>query len=315
MLEVWRQLTLSWPILDVIADALYVIIPMSLLMAYSGLFFMSATARIIGIARNRSSFEKCSRQLAFFALLLGWLILVGARIWLYYTQDSRVEGSLQSFLMEMSWLLLSLGVMLGTIYYFLWRVLKNMPVLHSTLGMLAAAQNCISLACILLTIRLSALTSQPLEPENQLPNLFPEAWEAPIWSAACYTVPAIFGLAAGFALCWLVLRRKKDDFGRDYYNTMLHWCAAWAKNSWFFLIFLLLVASGLKIWREKLLDSPDLQALIYEFSGILLWLIPALLWLIIQKSALPMRNRWLLYLALPLAMTFMLPYFMDITFL
>lgn len=315
MIEAWQKLIISWPILQTIADALFVIIPLAALMAYTGLFFISATARIIGIARKRSAYEKCSKQLAFLGLSLGWIILVGARIWLYYTQAQRPEGSLVSYLCEISWLLLSLGVMLGTIYYFLWRFLKNMPVLHSTLGMLCAAQNCVSLACILLTIRLAAIPHESKPETVNLPNIFPEVWEAPIWSAACYTIPAIFGLASACGLCWLAIRRKKDDFGRDYYNTMLRWLAAWASNSWFILIILLILGSCLQAWHADMHDVLDLQALVYEISGILLWFIPALFWLIIKKSELPMRNRWLLYIALPLAMTFMLPYFMDITFI
>lgn len=315
MMQVWQQVIISWPILQTIADALYVIIPLGTLMAYTGIFFICASARIIGIVRKRSSFEKCSRQLAFLGLCLGWLILVGARIWLYYTQPLRPEGSLVAYLCEISWLLLSMGVMLGTIYFFLWRILKNMPVLHSTLAMLTALQNCVALACILLTIRISSVPEHQDTDTFTLPNIFPDVWEAPVWSAACYTIPAIFGLAAGSGLCWLALRRKKDDFGRDYYNTMLRWLAAWAKNSWFILILLLLAASSLQAWHILKNNTLDIQNIIYDASGILLWLLPAIFWLIVQRSPLPVRNRWLIYLALPLAMTFMLPYFIDITFL
>lgn len=312
MTDLWLQLVTNWPILGTIADACFIIVPLSVIMAYTGLYFISATARMIGAARNRNAYEKCSRQLAFLALVLGWLLLVAGRIWLYYNQNE-VQGELVSYMYEMSWLLLSLGVLLGTIYYFLWRILKNMPVLHVTLGMLSAVQNCIALAAILFTIRLSAAASHPQGEEYALPNIFPEVWEAPIWSAACYTIPAIFGLAGGFALCWLSMRRKKDDYGRDYYKNMLQWCAAWAKNSWMILLFLLLLASGLKFWRGNLFT--DTQSIIYETSGLLLWLIPALCWIIIQKSAVPARNSWLAWISLPMAMTFMLPYFLDITFI
>lgn len=315
MMEIWQRLVGSWPVLQTLLDATLVIIPLSALLAYTGLYFISAVARILGVSRQRNAFEKCSRQLAWLAMALGWIILVTARVWLYYTQNTRPEGTLLNYMAEISWLLLSLGVLLGTIYYFLWRILKNMPVLHVTIGMLAAVQNCIAFASILFTIRLSAASAHPQGPEYVLPNLFPEVWEAPIWSAAAYTIPAIFGMAAGFGICWLALRRKKDDFGRDYYNKMLAWCSAWAKNSWLLLLFLLFLASSLKLWRESPTIFQNMEAILYEAAGLLLWIIPALCWIFVQKSALPVRNRWLAYLALPLAMTFALPYFLDITFI
>lgn len=314
MIEVWQQLVHNYPILQIVFDALAIIVPLASLLAYCGLYFISAIAKMISIAKKRNSYEKCSKQIAFLALIIGWILLVCARIWLYYNQPYQAPDSLISYLREMSWLLLSLGVMLGTIYYFIWRVLKNMPVLHVTVGMLAAVQNCVALVCILFTIRISSAVQHPAGQEYALPNIFPEVWEAPIWSAACYTIPAIFGLGAAYSLCWLLLRRKKDDFGRDYYNVMLKWCSAWAKNSWFILILLLSIATALKVWRASPLEGKMLQQFIYEACGLLLWLLPALFWLIVQRSALPLRNRWLIYLALPLAMSFMLPYFIDITF-
>ena len=47
--------------------------------------FMSATARILSITRRRSSYDKCARQLAVLGLILGWLLLIGGRIWLFFT--------------------------------------------------------------------------------------------------------------------------------------------------------------------------------------------------------------------------------------
>lgn len=281
--------------------------------AYSGLFFISTSAAIIASSRKRASYRKCAKQLALLGFLLGWILLVCSRIWLYYNSPASEMRGFESFMLEISWLLLSIGVLLATIYFFLWKVLKNMPVLHATLGMIAAVQNCLALACILFTIRISAAFANSAAQSIALPNIFPNAWDAPLWSAVIYTVPLIFAMAAAFGLCWLGMRRKKDDFGRDYYNIMLPWCSAWAKNSWAILLFLTLCSTGLKIWLGIENNSFNEQDAIYECSCLLLWLIPLLLWVIIQKSRMPLRNRWLSYIALPIAMTFMLPWFMDLT--
>lgn len=313
MTDAWQQLVAKWPFLQTIWDALCVIVPLSCMLALAGLYFISSTARIIGVTRKRSAFEKCSRQLAFLGLVIGWSLLVGGRVWLYYTQPQHQEGTLESYMLEMSWMLLSLGVLLSTVFYFLWRPLKNMPILHVTLGMISATQNCLALICILFTVRICATLATQAEKALALPVLFPDNWEAPIWTAACYTVPLLFALAAGFGACWLALRRKKDDFGRDYYNTMLPWCAAWAKNCWFVLLFLLVAASALRIWTSMQNAFFDIQIAVYETSSLLLWLIPALCWFYVQKCAMPLRNRWLLFIALLIAMGFTLPYFLEIT--
>lgn len=313
MTDAWQQLVTQWPFLQTVWDVLCVVIPTSCSLAVAGIYFVSSTARILGVVKKRSAYEKCSRQLAMLGLVLGWGLLIGARIWLYYTQPQHKEGTLAGYMLEMSWMLLSLGVLLSTVFYFLWRPLKNMPILHVTLGMISAVQNCLALISILFTIRLCAATGLANADALALPDLFPPSWEAPIWTAACYTVPLIFALAGAFGACWLALRRNRDDFGRDYYNLMLPWCSAWAKNSWFALLFLLVAACAFRIWTSMKNVSPDMQTAVYESAGLLLWLIPGLCWLYVQKSSLPLRNRWLLFVALFIAMGFSLPYFLEIT--
>ncbi len=311
MIEVWHQYVQNWPYLQIIIDFLAIIVPLATLLAYTGLFFISALARIIGVSRKRSSYEKCSHQLAFLALCLGWILLCGARIWLYLSGENLPENSIASYMTEMSWLLFSMGVLLGTIYYFLWKILKNMPVLHVTLGMLASIQNCVALAAIIFTIRISNIVF-PYEQFYKLPSLFPKDWESSIITIASYTLPLVFGLAASYGLCWIALRRKSDDFGRDYYNTMLRWCAAWAKNSWIIFIILLLTGTGLKIWDNYITDSLNIYNLILDISYILVSAITAIFWIIIQKSALPVRHIWLIYLAFPISIFFSLPYYLNI---
>lgn len=59
--------------------------------------------------------------------------------------------------------------------------------------------------------------------------------------AALAAVTALPAAGAGAALPWLLLRRKADDFGRDYYAFALRWCARRASVGGF----LLLVGTGL----------------------------------------------------------------------
>lgn len=313
MPELWQQLVTEWPVLTVILDALCIIVPFACLTAYSGIFYLSSTAAILAVTRKRASYRKCARQLAFLGLIIGWALLIGTRVWLYYTAPAREAGSFEAYMLEISWLLFSIGTLLSSIYFFLWNALKNMPVLHVTLGMIAAVQNCIAFVCIVFTVRISAAISLPDAKKFALPDIFPNAWYAPVWTSTAYAVPLLFSMAGAFGVCWLALRRNKDNFGRDHYNAMIPWCAAWAQNAWAILLFLLICSTSLKIWREIQNGNFDEQGAIYDASLLLLWIIPEILWLLARKSRMPLRNRWLLYLALPFAITFILPWFMDIT--
>lgn len=311
MEEIWQQLVLNYPFLQTCWDALRIIAPLACLLAYAGIIFISATAKIISIVKKRSAFDKCARQLALLGIILGWGMLIGGRVWLYL--NPHMSGSLENFLKEMSWLLLSLGVLLSTVYYTLWRILKNMPVLHSTLGMISGAQNCIALTLILFTIRISAGPNTPAAETLKLPDLFPNVWYDPVWSAACFSLPLVFALAGGCSACWTAFRRKHDDFGRDYYNMTIPWCAAWAKNAWLILWLLFITASGLQIWHSlEQANFPDTETIIDGMRA-LFWLIPLLLWIMATRSKVPMRHKWSLLIALICASSFVLPYFLDIT--
>lgn len=311
-MDAWQQLLASYPLLQTIWDAAIVIFPLATLLAYCGIQFLSATAKILSVSKRRSSYNKCSRQIALLALILGWGLLVGSRIWLYFTQAQHVPGTLANFLLEMSWLLLSLGVLFSSIYYCLWRILKNMPVLHSTLGMICAVQNCIALVCILFVLRLQAAAIPGGADRLALPELFPEAWDAPLWSAASYACPLIIALAAAISSCWLVLRRKKDDFGRDYYNTMLAWCSAWARNAWALLWLLMVMSESLKIWLQTREGIFNLNQGILDSSILLLWFVPVLLWTWVMRSRLPLRESWALFVNFVLAGLFTLPWYLEL---
>lgn len=311
MNAIWSQLVLSFPFLQTVFDVASIILSISFLAAYSGIVFISAIAKIIAQLRKRNAFDKCARQLALLALILGWILLVASRIWLYL--DPPKESTLSGFLWETSWLMLSLGVLLTTVYYTLWRILKNMPVLHTTLGMITGAQNCISLVLILFSVRVSS--GIQTSASFAISNIVPANLNDPLWNAIFFTLPLVFGLAGAFSGFWLAIRRTYDDFGRDYYNLMIPWCAKWARNCWAVLWCLFLFTSSIQIWTACEKNLLDEQTVIIESIRVLIWLLPVLLWTVVCKSKFPLRHKWTLFLALIISMSFALPYFMDIVFI
>lgn len=314
----WQQILAAYPLLQTIWDALVVVVPLAALMAYSGLFFLSAAAKIIAISRKRTAFDKCSRQLGLLGIVLGWLMLAGSRVWLYYAQPGTPSGGVgetENFVMEVGWLLFSMGVLLSSIYYSLWHVLKNMPILHATLGMISAVQNCVALMVILFLFTFRAWAGMDAQAHGALalPDIFPTTLDSPIWSALCYTLPLILAMPGAWGACWLLMRRRKDDFGRDYYNNMVSWCCGWARNAWMGLWFLLLASTGLEVWRQMQQQIFNAQDAMLDNARILLWLLPPLLWTAVRRSRPPLRNSWMLWVALVVACLFMLPFYLQLT--
>ena len=308
-----HEFLLAYPLLRTSLDIVSVVVPLSVLLAFAGMGFMSATARILSITRRRSSYDKCARQLAVLGLILGWLLLIGGRIWLFFTQDGYTPDSLPSFLVEMSWMLLGIAVLISSLYYALWKALKNMPVLHVTLGVLSGIQGCVAVVSSLAAARFLSALAHPDAAGLTLGDLFLPAWNAPLWSALCYTLPLVLAMPAAFGALWLPLRRTHDDFGRDHYNTMIPWCAGWARNAWCLLWLLLLVSSGLHIWLHWQDGGFSAQDAVVESSRLLLWLIPVLLWTMVRRSAIALRHKLTLLAALLIAVSFMLPYYLEAT--
>lgn len=311
--NVLLQFLTTTPALRTALDILILVVPWALLLAFSGMGFLAATARILVVKRKRVAYEKCSRQLAFLGMILGWGLLIGSRVWIYFQGGQFEPESAAFYLVEMSWLLFSLAVLLSSVFFVLWRLLKNMPILHMTIGIITALQSCVALASALITARFLAAIAHPDAATIDMGQIFPMDWQAPFWSAIVYTLPMLFVMPAGLGAFWLVLRRKHEDFGRDYYNMMIPWCASWARNAWTVLWLILIVSAGLQIWQGWKGGAFSQEEAILESSRVLLWLIPALLWTIVCRSSIALRHKLTLFLALCMAAGFTLPWYLELT--
>lgn len=302
------KLYMDYPLLGDFLSTLCLAAALSALIAYAGLNFISAVAKLICMIRSRTIYDKCARQIAMLTLLLGWILLIAGRLWLYFTQrNSLHEVPISDFVLEMSWLLLSIGVLLSSIYFIVWRTLKQMPVLHVTLGAISAIQNCIALLAVLTSLRMIAAYSTPGTNSSGLGGLLPDTWNAPAWSAAACMLPLVFSLGAAYAIIWLLVRRNRDDYGRDYYNVMIGWCSAWARNAWLVVYMIFLLSTGLHLlhrYQEKTF-SPAVG--INDGLLCLLWLCPAILWTIVRRSKIALRHKISLAIAFLISCAFTIP--------
>ena len=194
-------------------------------------------------------------------------------------------------------LYLSAGLLLGgtiiwTVVVAAWKTLRGWPVLHGFLAFLTGS----SLAClpiIGLILGRVALQGTELPQENDLQTLIglllPSASD-PFW--------LYFGLihflevasAGALGLFWLLVRRKSDDFGRDYYVFAANWCGEWAAwGGWFSLIMAGVLCFMLQ--TQDLLTLENQGALLFVAALFAALLIPSVIWTVIARSATPMRHK------------------------
>lgn len=321
--QVWQDVSYAQGI-----DMLCLALPLGCLLAFAGLGCLSGTARTLAVTRKRSSYAKCARQLARLAVLLGLALCIGGRIWLFHIQGSLGLDTLIELLrearwevwaqeglaatvvpyvlLEVGWLLLTVALLGCSFYLILWKMLDKFPKLHGTVGWMYGVVALLATLVLLTALRLLAVqdaSTATLTGGGSVP-----AGDTPLFWALCMTLPLAFALAGGFGAFWLVLRRKHDDFGRDHYNTMLPWCAVWARNAWLVFWVLLLTGTAWRIstqWQGNVF-TPE-QAL-QESVWLLLWLIPSLLWALPARSTTPLRHKVLLLVALLFSLSGIVPF-------
>lgn len=301
------------PVLQNILDMAAIIIPLSMLFAFCGICILTVSGEVLGVRRRRSFYGKCAMQLSMLGQGLGWTLLVGGRVWLYFLEQDIPNGSILVTFHEISWMVLGLSVIFSCIYFLLWKTLASYPGIHIGLGVICALQSVLALLLVLASLRTLAVVNLPLAEETTLLQVLVPVWGTEYATSLCYIPFLLLAMPAAFGCVWLLLRRKKDDYGRDHYNTVLPWCAAWARNAWAIVWLLLLAASGLEL--SPLLQDGTLETADAVTAGIrvLLWLIPVLFWFIAARSATPLRHKAGLTVSLILSCLFMLPFFMGLS--
>jgi hypothetical protein len=113
-------------------------------------------------------------------------------------------------------------------------------------------------------------------------------------------------LAAVWSACWLLLRRNRDDFGRDYYNFAVgRGCAlaftAGASSLLVYAALLVLAQSGCfsaALPTGELSFAPRVP--LAPLAVIALHVVCCILWFSAARSASPLRHKAALWLSLPL---------------
>ncbi len=305
---------------------------------------MILTGQGLAITRKRSAYDKCAKQVAQCCCFLSWIVTsVGALLlWRHvgsallaplfggtallsssFTSWQDVMALLRQILepstilmqaQALIWVTLLCAALVMTCVYAFWRSLKNVRLVHQSLLILVLFWNALALygtVCILnyhVTIGAELPTALGL---FFLPQFSSNLWIY-FWNVAPYIPTLAVSLSGGLACMWLLLRRARDDFGRDYYAQMLPWCALWARNGWFLLWFTLTIVTALHftvvLRGEDFLQNSDF---IYGVFYLLLWSIPGILWAIGARSKTPLRHKATFTLAFILSAAFLVPLALD----
>lgn len=241
-------------------------------------------------AKKRVFYDKYGQQVGRmgFILLLVLLMVDAIAIGIAY---NRFPQLVQQLIAPDSPLLyagiaLAAFIALTPIYLLTWNKMRKAKGGHMTLGILATAA---SLAAVVLGIPAKLKLGIPADATGQLAD----AAAIAIPLTAAYAM-AIAATAAGLSCAYLVVRRNKDDFGRDYYNFSLNLAARWAAvpmlgflgcQGWLFAV---LPAS----FKTMVMGTP--LGYVWAAGGAI-GLLCAVTWFVVARSESPLRMKGLTF--------------------
>jgi len=277
--------------------ALQVIIELA---AY-GAFALAMGSEIAGMASGKVLPDKLGKQVGLLGvwLLLYTLLTAGAvTLFLFYRHPDLMQPWIQNPTLgaPLAGLLVwTSGFCLA--YRWTWSSLGKARGPHLALGALgvlgALATLGFSLGGKMMAMQLPHGHLGPIT----LADILASAARPGYWAMLAHYALLAPACAGALALPWLVLRRNRDDWGRDYYAYATRACSRWA--AW--CILGSVAGFGALVWLTwpVMSQSPYSQPfLLLAGAGAVLALLACLCWMLIARSAAPMRHKPAMFLAL-----------------
>ncbi|MBZ2172912.1 hypothetical protein [Nitratidesulfovibrio sp. SRB-5] len=277
-----------------------------LLLAVTGLPFLCLSAQRLAVTQRSSFPDKLARQGALLAALTAAvLVAVSGVVTLRMAQmqPDLMEGPFRIPLLALPALLAGGGAC-AALYLLGWKYIKG-SAMHRFVGLAAGIGGIEATACGFGLARALLLPGHPLPSSASAMNTMRALIAAPadslLWPVLGQSVFVAAGAAGALCLAWLLTRRDKDDFGRDYYNYALGVCARWALGG----TLCALPVGVYVLYRAATLTSPDLTVLppLLPLVGTLVLPLAACgLWGTVIRSATPLRHKVGIVTALVLLM-------------
>lgn len=241
-------------------------------------------------SKKRVFYDKYGQQVGRMGFLLLMLILVvdAAAIGVGYAKFPHL---FQKFIRPDSPLLyagiaMAAFIVIGIPYFLTWKKMRNSKGGHIAMGVLAATA---SLACVVLAIPAKLTLGIPADAIQALMDAKTISLPMTVMFAI-----GIMAAAAGLSCAYLVIRRNKDDFGRDYYNFSLKLAARWAAlpmigflacQGWLFAVLP-------QNFKTMVMETP--LGIVWAV-GAGLGLICTIIWIVIARSETPLRLKGLTF--------------------
>lgn len=264
-------------------------LPLSIALAASGLPLTSALLLLNPPKRVKVFRDKYGQQTATLCLLAGIVgsaglacgaVAIGAQFpaaasfWLGWPLPAAPLAAV-----------LALCAVLAVIFRATWQALKDKRAVHAAIGLSATAS-----AWILGYLFLSFLrhfSAIPTDPSAD-PFLFLPPGASSAWPLLPWVLGLSLAMAGALSPLYLIYRRDKDDFGRDYYSYALKLAAKWATFST--LASLACQAGLFAILWPLVRDLPIRPAFFWgEAAALVCFIMACLLWGLVLKSQNPLR--------------------------
>lgn len=244
--------------------------------------------------KKRVFYEKYGQQTATMGLFLLILMLVvsgSANVAAYIKLPQLYE----KVLAPSSPLLIALYgfgafIILSLIYFLTWKKMRNAKGLHIVLGLVSAIA---AVACIVVSVAAKLTIGFSLE---NFPQLDIETI-AMLWPMVTMYAILILSAAAALSCVYLIARRNRDDFGRDYYSFSLKLAARWSAIP----MFGFLACQG---WLYTVMPT-SIRTMILGTPLALVWgaatalgILCFLLWVVIARSQSPLQFKGLAVLGI-----------------
>lgn len=286
------------------------------ILAAGGAPFLALAGERLAVARRRVFLDKLGGQLAAMAGILGLCTLpFSLGVWLMgwagnwltlYLKDPDLPLPEFSLALAGPVSLLAAGMyalalVLVIVYWLSWKSMRKSKGAHSLLGVLAVAA-CGAAVLVLVAVKHGSM-QQPgaVLADQPLTWLVESVTTASVLLDLIPLAVAVLSLCvasgAGVGLLYLLLRRNKEDFGRDYYSFAFKTCAAWAVAAGSLALF----ACGWMAFNLfPQLGSLQLQHLglqlqqqnvFFYLIGLLCLVLACVSWCVVQASPTPLRQK------------------------
>ncbi len=263
--------------------------------AAAGIPFIIAGCELPATKRTKVFRNKYGQQASTFSLILGFyvfFILLGVFLFLHQKYPESVDfwqrTPIPLIVFGSAFILAEL---LFLIYRGLWQRMKNHKRIHAVIGFLCVLCFWAGLYVCLAGFRHFTLYAS--EPSQDPMLFFIPPKESMIWFLFPLTLSLTLTSASAMSGFYLVLRRNKDDFGRDFYAFAYKLIAKWG---WVTNVIALLCLAGFAYMQREDVPAKQEAFSIFVAAGVFagMLLISLLLWIILASSKSPLRQRFVL---------------------